>query len=288
MYENLGDTLAHECISASLARISHHVQAGQGRVVETIGDEVMATFESVDAAAAAAIAMQQHFCSQPVRDDYFVSIRIGFHFGQIEYDAGHPFGDTVNVAARVVALCESGKIVATHNTLERLTVGSRFSLRPYLRTRVKGKSKPLLLDEIVWDHEDSTSLINADSLNDTSQIAVPDKRSVIIWHLQDEIRLTAVSKPLIFGRAQTCDIVIDSHLASRSHGQIEFRDGEFVIVDHSTNGTYVHMNSGKRMSDGVTVRLHRRELPLQGKGTVSVGVSVELNKTHCVLEFEVE
>lgn len=287
LYESLGDTLAHTCISASLSRICYHVESHRGRVVETIGDEVMATFYSIDEAASAAVAMQQHFFHQPVHQGHYIGIRIGFHYGPIEYDEGHPFGDTVNVAARVVSLCESGRIIATRQTLDHLRQTERFYLRPYQRARVKGKSKPLLVVELVWNSEDSTSLFNATNLNLTTQFTLTEK-SAVIRHLQDAIRLTPDSPPLVFGRGQHCDIVTESNLASRNHGKIEFRDGEFVIVDHSTNGTYVQMLSGKRASDGTTVRLHRREFPLRGKGMVSVGVAVEHGRNPCLLQFEVD
>lgn len=51
--------------------------------------------------------------------------------------------------------------------------------------------------------------------------------------------------PLLIGRGDTCDIVIDEPLVSREHARIEWRSGVHVIVDlQSTNFTLVN---GKRV-----------------------------------------
>ena len=44
---------------------------------------------------------------------------------------------------------------------------------------------------------------------------------------------------LIFGRENTCDVVVREKTASRRHARIERRGVQYVLVDESTNGTYV-------------------------------------------------
>jgi pSer/pThr/pTyr-binding forkhead associated (FHA) protein/thioredoxin reductase/ferredoxin len=46
-------------------------------------------------------------------------------------------------------------------------------------------------------------------------------------------------KRLVFGRAPSCDVVIDDVVASREHCVIEWEAGGFVAADKSTHGTYV-------------------------------------------------
>lgn len=70
------------------------------------------------------------------------------------------------------------------------------------------------------------------------------------------------------GRGGNCDLLVDTLVASRWHARIEFRQGRFVLVDESTNGTYV------KLAGGSEVCLRRHELPLSGEGAISLGQSV--------------
>ena len=81
LYETLGDTRAHDAITRCLAIMSEATSGHGGRVVKTIGDEVMSTFDSADAAAQAAAAMQEAISEGFILDGTPVSIRVGFHFG---------------------------------------------------------------------------------------------------------------------------------------------------------------------------------------------------------------
>src|SRR5258708_10403328 len=58
LYETLGDKLAHAAIGGCIEVMKRTTVAAGGRVVKTIGDEVMAIFPMPDAAAAAAAESQ--------------------------------------------------------------------------------------------------------------------------------------------------------------------------------------------------------------------------------------
>lgn len=285
LYERLGDTDAHECISQSLQRIVQHAQRHQGHLVETIGDEAMLMFARVEDATLAAVDMQKHFFSSPVHNGHFIKIRIGYHFGPIEYDEGHPFGDTVNVAARVASLCEASRIIATDATVTDLDV-TEFQLRPYQTARVKGKSRPIRVREVIWDREDATSMVNATQMTQLTQIDSAPLQ-VQLYYLGKVYDLMAGQAAFVIGRGNQCDLIIDSNLASRTHAKIEFRWGEVVLIDHSTNGTFVKAQQGKRESDGVSLRLHRRETTLQGVGKIGIGTSIDKASEVNLLGFKV-
>jgi len=285
LYERLGDTQAHECISESLQRIVRHVKQNRGRLIETIGDEAMVTFADPHDAIQAACSIQRQFAVEPVSGGQRVKVRIGFHFGPIEYDATqHPFGDTVNVAARVVALCEAGRIIATRESLSRINGAGDFTLRAYQRTRVKGKSEPLVTDEIVWDNEDSTSLFNA-----TQNTLVKAPGPMMNLAYRDQLIALGTDRlSFVIGRGPESDLVIDNALASRAHAKLEFRWGEVYLVDHSTNGTYLRLGDSRRETHGTaSVRLHRRELLLTGKGEIGIGTPVENAGDTCLIRFEI-
>ena len=58
LYEQFGDTRASETVSLCLAVMKDSTDQFNGTVIKTIGDEVMATFPTVDDAMGAASAMQ--------------------------------------------------------------------------------------------------------------------------------------------------------------------------------------------------------------------------------------
>jgi pSer/pThr/pTyr-binding forkhead associated (FHA) protein len=68
------------------------------------------------------------------------------------------------------------------------------------------------------------------------------------------------------GRQRHNDIEIVDTRVSRAHARIELRDGRFILIDHSTNGTYVKLNGRADSLD-----LKRSELPLEGAGTINLG-----------------
>lgn len=80
----------------------------------------------------------------------------------------------------------------------------------------------------------------------------------------------------IIGRAQDCDLVIKSDLASRHHAQIAYRNGKFVIVDQSTNGTFVKGQGGKE------IYVHAEQVPLTGSGFISLGKSVTVDNENLI------
>jgi len=67
------------------------------------------------------------------------------------------------------------------------------------------------------------------------------------------------------GRLKGCDVVVDDEAASRRHCTIEYCRGEFVVKDHSSNGTYV------TVAQSAEIALHNEGLSLPEQGMISIG-----------------
>jgi predicted component of type VI protein secretion system len=67
------------------------------------------------------------------------------------------------------------------------------------------------------------------------------------------------------GRAEDNDLIIKGNLISRIHAKVEMRRGKIIIVDQSTNGTFVLNVQG----DETFVR--RDSAQLSGEGTIGLG-----------------
>lgn len=278
LYEQLGDRDAHECIVESLNSISTYVREHNGVVVEIIGDEVMAYFESSLDATNCACDIQQYFSFTPTSKGHKINIRIGFHKGPVELDKGHPYGDTVNVASRVASLAQGGQTITTHDTSKELPSNKMQLCRPFSRVKVKGKSAPLDAVEVVWDLDDATSLFAPIKAPETF-----DELSEIELNFNGRIvPVREQNTPFIIGRGDHSNLVVPSETASRSHARIESRYGELVLVDHSTNGTYVVTHDGKRAYDGLDMHLHHREWIMVGEGLISLGRPADEYDPACI------
>jgi adenylate cyclase len=98
------------------ARIGHlrreiiepHLSEHHGRLIKTTGDGFLAEFASPIEALRCAVALQDHLA----RDPGPLRMRIGLNLGDvIVEEGGDVYGEGVNVAARLEALCDPGGIL---------------------------------------------------------------------------------------------------------------------------------------------------------------------------------
>ena len=100
-------------LDAVRAVFRSHIEANQGRVVDMVGDCVLAAFETATGAVNAALAIQRemHSLAGVVPEERRMRFRIGVHLGDvIEKADGTVYGDGVNIAARLQALAEPGGV----------------------------------------------------------------------------------------------------------------------------------------------------------------------------------
>ena len=109
-------------------RIDPAIARHNGRIVSIAGDGLMAEFASVVDAVAAAVAVQRAMLgfNAMIAPDRRIVLRIGINVGDIIFDGTDIFGEGVNVAARLEALCEPGGICISRSANEQ--VRDRLSL----------------------------------------------------------------------------------------------------------------------------------------------------------------
>ena len=83
LYETAGNAVAHAAVETCVNLMKEKTLAAKGRVIKTIGDEVMSAFSTADGAADAAIEMQQAISELPPVGKTTLGIRIGFNFGPV-------------------------------------------------------------------------------------------------------------------------------------------------------------------------------------------------------------
>jgi class 3 adenylate cyclase len=103
-------------------RIDPAIAGHNGRIVKTTGDGLLAEFASVVDAVACAVAIQRAMLSfnASIDPNRRIVLRIGINVGDIIIDGGDIFGDGVNVAARLEALCEPGGLCISRSANEQV------------------------------------------------------------------------------------------------------------------------------------------------------------------------
>lgn len=260
LYEALGDAEARRAVERCLNRIERAAVAHRGVLIKTIGDEALLVFDTAEEAFLAACDMQQKVEDLPPVSGHKLAIHIGFHFGDVVEDRGDVFGSTVNTAARLVALAKAGQIITDEATVRRLSLPCLASVRQLDSTTVKGRTAVLQLWEGLWRGSEELTLI-PNHFAPTRQIEFQLRLS----HGAGELFVGKSRPKVTLGRDDDCDLVIRDPRASRAHAHIELRLDKFVLVDNSTNGTYV------TAPDERSFAVKREETVLRGKGRISFG-----------------
>ena len=271
LYEQLGDVDALAAISRCLALAEKIAGGHGGRLVKTIGDEVLLVFPGADQAAGAAGEIQRQMADSSPAGNPRVAFRIGFHFGAALEMSGDVFGDSVNVAARMVALAKRGQVILSAHTADALSPALRARVRELDVLTVKGKEKDIGICELLW--QDSSADLTALSTRPKWRAARIDLR-----YGARAIELDENSTALTLGRDADNDVVITDRLASRLHARIERRRDKFVLVDQSSNGTFVTIDGERE------IQLRHEEMMLRGRGRISFGHRHDVDPAE-TLEF---
>ncbi|SRR6266567_1252012 len=269
LYELLGNEEARSIVDRCLAIAQRACEDFGGRVVKTIGDEVMAAFSMADSAAQAAIEIQMRISKQRTSRGAAVAMHIGFHSGPVIEEEKDVFGDCVNVAARMTAFASRGQIFTSAQTAAELSQVLRQRTRDQDKQTLKGKEQDIGLFELMWDAAE-------DELTAMSPRPARSLAKVTLVHGARQVDLGEERSLLTLGRDAQNDVVIADRKASRMHARIERRRDKFVLVDHSSNGTWVTVDSEPEIS------LRREELILRGRGQISFGHAFADDPTEVV------
>ncbi len=90
------------------------------------------------------------------------------------------------------------------------------------------------------------------------------------------IEINHTRTTVTMGRKTHNDLAVKGNCVSRTHARVEFRRNQFILIDQSTNGTFV-LQEGKQ-----GFNLRRDELPLSGKGILGLGMKVEIDSPEAI------
>lgn len=287
LYHKLGTDEASYAVDRAIKRMERAIEGFSGRVVKAAADQWIAEFDAPPSAISAAVEMQNRVNDMLAVSGIRLTIRIGVHWGGA---AGSAAGRdaAIEVARRLLTMAGPSQILTCGQTAAALPPdlsGMLWTCDDLLLTLPDGEEMQVYRvqwlegDEVAaMQRLESTVVIDAPPGLDSPVPADPGHfciraggRSYLI---DDRTPQLAIGRD-----KKRNDIVIRDPKASREHARIERRsDGRYVLIDLSTNGTFV-------LDGTAETRVRGGELLLGAKGRIAFGHSPRDHGAEC-LEFE--
>ncbi len=262
LFDQLGDEKAAILIGDVLKQTTSIVEAHEGVVLRTKGDDVLCIFS--DPLKAVQASMDVHkkigeFSSDAATE---LSIRIGINSGSALLTEGDILGDTVNIAARLSSFAKAGQTIVAAHTIDMLDGFPAGLIRHMGDISLKGKPGPLSVFE----------LLDASQQDEITQVGpaarhLPKSDWLTISFQSRRDKLDYLMVRYLFGRNPGCDLVLDHPLVSRHHAEVRYQNNGFVLIDFSTNGTELIINGRARS-------LHHSQAALRGSGSIFLGRTI--------------
>jgi adenylate cyclase len=261
LVEKYGAQRARQIEMRVLDILTTKTNAYSGAIINTVGNEIMICFLEAERAVRAACEMYRAIKVDPALIGLNIPVKIGLHHGQVLVEEDKVFGDEVNVAARMLALAKVDQIITTQETAGLLPADLREMTRDLGQSWVRGKQDEMEIVEIIWC--DSTSQTQFVSYQDALMNLLFAR--LFLEYRGRSIELVPDHRVFKIGRGNGNDLVVGREQVSRSHATIEFRQGKFILVDQSVNGTHL------LLKDGARIFLRREEFTLHDRGIIFLG-----------------
>lgn len=261
LYERVGDAAAFRLVDRCLQLMRSEIERRGGRVVKHTGDGLMAVFTDPNPAAETALRIHQAVRELPLSSGQKVAVRLGFHTGPVVESDNDVFGDTVNIAARLLDLASPGRAMTSAETAYQLEPEWRTLLHPLKPRTLRGVSRLTNPFELVCESPGDLTVVQ--SVNFEAE----EKPELRLYLGAQTLVLDERNPSVRLGRDPSSDLCVGDTRASRQHARIELRGDKFVLVDRSSNGTFVAMDEEKEFV------LSREEVVLRKHGHLALGRS---------------
>ncbi len=274
LFETRGDEIARRLIASVLGALAEVTARHGGRVIKTIGDEIMCTFPGALQGLLAATDMQRRIKNDAEFQLDNIAIRIGLHHGDALVEDGDVFGDAVNTAARMAdkTLARRDQIVATASTARGITSAAGLRVRSLGTARVLGKSAPIEIVDVLWQED----LANVTTVQRIARSTEASAGARLTLRYKSQMFQIDEGTPFAVGRDPASNLTVETEFVSRNHALIEWKRGYFMLADRSTNGTWL------KIGDDQELLVHRDETHLRRSGSISLGKAHELDEADLV------
>jgi class 3 adenylate cyclase len=129
------------------------IKQHHGRVVDTVGDNLLAEFASVVDAVQGAVAIQKEIYARNAQlsKNRKMLFRIGINLGDLVVDGDRIYGDGVNLAARLEALADPGGICISRTAYDQIEDKLPLGYEYLGEKTVKNAVKPLPVYRVLFE-----------------------------------------------------------------------------------------------------------------------------------------
>lgn len=270
LYETLGNAKAADAVTRLTQWICQIFELNTGRVIKTLGDGVLGIFSDAQLAVGAMADMQRGHRKRLSRwpPHLQLDIRVGIASGEVVEVDGDCYGDAVNVASRLSDLAGAHQILVTDAVVELIPLDTVLRFRGLGAINVRGRTEAPVVYQVEWEEEAQSDFLTMQPpLLQTGRNEDPAEGRIQLAWLDKEFAFRSAELPVHLGRSQDAQICINDPRVSRLHAKIDWRFGQFVLIDLSSFGTWVRF--GGSDSD---VALRREECLLHGSGEIGLGL----------------
>ena len=268
LHERLSGGEASRAVDRCLKRMERAVEGFSGRLVRVIGDELMAVFDTADDAFQAAIEMQARVADLPPVSGVKLAIRVGFSYGLICESEANVAGECISVAAHLAGLAKPTQILTSLAARDVLSPALKKATRDLGLSAANGQFPALKTFAVITPEPSGLATKAADTFALTGAF-------FSLRYAGETILLDGVRQAICMGRNAESDVPVRDRRASRNHARIERRGDRVVLIDTSTNGTFVTFDGKPEFF------VRREECVLQGRGVICFAASASSVDADC-------
>lgn len=264
LYEKLPPSEAAHAIGRCEKRITQTLEGYHGRLARCSGSRVLAYFSDAEDALQSAVEIQRRVAGLPPLSGVALEIRVGVCVGHASNEMSFFENKAGNAAVSLSGFAEPGQVLLSVPARMQSFEWNGVPARSRPEVSLSSGKRKLGVFEIDWRSFGA------------AHMKVPpanDEAARLFIHFNGATSELNASHPLLsIGRLNSCGLVLHRSCCSRVHAKIERRGDAYVLIDQSTNGTFVLPDGGEEEF------VRQRELLLSGRGTISFGMPFSAEK----------
>jgi serine/threonine protein kinase/AAA+ ATPase superfamily predicted ATPase len=178
-YDQYGDIAGRAMVQRINKLMFPLIKEHSGSIVKTMGDGIMASFNSPLQSCECAVKMQEVLAedNKSKSGDDKTSIRIALHFGKGVIEKGDIYGDVVNVTARVEKHTKADQIVISQSLYKKIEKDLNYQCINTGSVSLKGKADPIDLYQMLWTDQE---VLQVEEKEESASDIVATTPSIII------------------------------------------------------------------------------------------------------------
>lgn len=144
---------ALEAFSERSRKFSELVARHGGRLVQAVGDNLLAEFSSATEAVQCGVEFQRSLRDLNAVADRPMEFRLGIHVGDVIVREGQLHGGAVNIAARLEGLCDPGGVLISRETHAQVQGKLAYAYESRGQQQLKNIPEPVEVFQVRWDSD---------------------------------------------------------------------------------------------------------------------------------------